>query len=57
MSAILCGNLCAELINGIGTRIERVTLRQALTDGLRPQLPKALPRQVTLGRERKSAER
>ena len=44
MSAILYGNLSAEIVSGLGTRIERVTLRQAATDLFQPQRPRALPR-------------
>lgn len=43
MSAILYGNLSAEIVSGLGTRIERVTLRQAATDLFQPQRPRALP--------------
>ena len=55
MSVILYGNLSAEIVSGLGTRIERVKFRQAATELLRPKRPAALPGPLILGRERETA--
>jgi hypothetical protein len=39
MSAILYGNLRAEIVDSSGVRLSRVTLQQATSDLLRPGQP------------------
>src|SRR5258708_6524684 len=55
MNAILYGNLSVEIVSDLGTRLERVTLRQAATDLLRSRRPEQVPRSLMLGREREAA--
>jgi Putative Ig domain len=55
MDAILYGNLRAEIVGDAGVRIQRVTLRQATLDLLRPGQPGAPQRPWLLGREREAA--
>src|SRR5258708_3260296 len=55
MNAILYGNLSVEIVSDLGTRLERVTLRQAATDLLRSRRPEQVPRALMLGREREAA--
>ena len=56
MSAVLYGNLRAEIINDAGARIQRVSLRQATVDLLHPRQPGALQKPLMLGREREAAD-
>jgi hypothetical protein len=56
MSAILYGNLRAEIVGSRGVRLSRVTLQQAKSDLLRPSQPEAPYRPRLLGREREMAD-
>ena len=56
MSAILYGNLRAEIVSNAGARIERVSLRQATVDLLHPRPPEALQKPLMLGREGEAAD-
>ena len=56
MSAVLYGNLRAEIVSNVGTRIHRVTLRQATSDLLRPSQPGAPRKPPMLDREREAAD-
>jgi hypothetical protein len=56
MSAILYGNLRAEIINDAGARIQRISLRQSAVDLLHPRRPTALQKPPMLGREREVAD-
>ena len=55
MSAILYGNLRAEIVGSAGVRLSRVTLRQATSGLLRPSRPEAPHRPRLLGRDREIA--
>jgi Putative Ig domain len=55
MNAILYGNLRAEIVGDAGVRIQRVALRQATPDLLRPGRPGVPQRPWLLGREREAA--
>ena len=56
MSAVLYGNLRAEIVSNVGTRIHRVTLRQATSDLLRPSQPGAPRKPPMLDRKREAAD-
>jgi hypothetical protein len=55
MNAILYGNLTAEAVDGLGTRLERATLRPAAADMLQPRRPAALPPTQLVGRQQQVA--
>src|SRR5690242_16762248 len=56
MSAVLYGNLRAEIISNAGVRIQRVNLRQAVADLLSPRQPEAPRKPVMLDRDRETAD-
>lgn len=56
MSAVLYGNLRAEIISNAGVRIQRVNLRQAAADLLSPRQPEAPRKPVMLDRDRETAD-
>ena len=56
MTAILYGNLRAEIVGNAGARIQRVRPRQAAADSLRPRQPDAPRRPLMLGRDREAAD-
>src|SRR5205823_10424959 len=56
MTAILYGNLRAEIVGNAGARIQRVRPRQAAADLLRPRQPDAPRKPLMLGRDREAAD-
>jgi hypothetical protein len=56
MSAILYGNLRAEIVGNVGARIQRVSLRQATVDLFRPRHAGALRKPLMLEREWDAAD-
>jgi hypothetical protein len=56
MSAIFYGNLRAEVVSNLGARIQRVSLRRATIDLLRPRQPLALKKPLMLDREQEAAD-
>jgi len=42
MTALLCGNLRAEIVGGLGIRPQRISPRPATTDMLLPRQPEVL---------------
>jgi hypothetical protein len=56
MTAILYGNLRAEIVGNAGARIQRVRPRQAATDPLALRQPDAPRKPLMLGRDRETAD-
>src|SRR5215468_10056901 len=56
MSAVLYGNIRAEVVSGVGVRMQRLTLRQATPYLPRPAQPVAVRKPLMLGREREVAD-
>ena len=56
MTAILYGNLRAEIAGHAGVRLQRVRPRQAAADLLRPRQPDAPRKPLMLGRDREAAD-
>ena len=56
MTAILYGNLRAEIVSDAGVRIRRVRLQQAAADLLSPRRSEALRKPPMLGRDREAAD-
>ena len=56
MTAILYGNLRAEIVGHAGVRLQRVRPRQAAADLLRPRQPDAPRKPLMLGRDREAAD-
>jgi hypothetical protein len=56
VTAILYGNLRAEIVSNAGARIQRVGLRQSAADLLAPRRSEALRKPLMLGRDREAAD-
>src|SRR5215475_6994411 len=56
MSAVLYGNIRAEIVSGVGVRLQRFTLRQATPYLPRSGQPVAVRKPLMLGREREVAD-
>jgi hypothetical protein len=56
MSAVLYGNIRAEIVSGVGVRLQRFTLRQATPYLPRQGQPVAVRKPLMLGREREVAD-
>jgi hypothetical protein len=56
VTAILYGNLRAEIVSNAGARIQRVGLRQAAGDLLAPRRSEALRKPLMVGRDREVAD-
>lgn len=56
MTAILYGNLRAEIAGNAGARIQRVRPRQAAADLLRPRQPDPPRKPLMRGRDREAAD-
>ena len=56
MSAVLYGNIRAEIVSGVGVRLQRFTFRQATPYLPRPGQPVAVRKPLMLDREREVAD-
>jgi hypothetical protein len=56
MTAVLCGNLRAEIVGNAGVRLQRIDVRQAATDLLLPRQPEVSWKPPMLGRIHEAAD-
>jgi hypothetical protein len=56
MTAVLCGNLRAEIAGSAGIRLQRISLRQATTDLFLPRQPEVPRKPEMLGRTQEAAD-
>jgi len=56
MSAVLYGNLSAEIVGDVGVRVQRLIIRQNVSDMLHPVAPGVPRKTLMLGREQEAAD-